>query len=230
MSDSKAVPQVHSAQRTSGLRSIFSLAPVYRFAQNTIGATKARIIIASELIRIQPDDRVLDIGCGTGDILTTFPKSVDYVGFDPSPAYIADARLHYGDRGQFFVAGTNSELPHSTADRTLATAIGVFHHLDDAGVIAALSQAHAALLPTGRFVSVDPTLVEGQHPIGRFLAKKDRGQFVRTPTQIEVLVRQVFPNVTVSVRHDMLRVPYSHVVVQCSSLALADDLPTTNLR
>ena len=92
--------------------------------------------------------------------------------------------------------------------------IGVLHHLDDDEVLAALQTAKTVLASDGRFVSVDPTFADGQHPIGRFLASRDRGQHVRTPNETEALVTQVFNDVSVRTRHDLLRVPYSHVLVE----------------
>lgn len=207
----------HSSQRTTGLRSILSIAPLYRLAQRAIGADRSRRELVRNILEVRADDRILDIGCGTADILDLLPLTVDYIGFDPSERYIADARQRFGDRGTFTTAGTERFAGAAEADRSLVMAIGVFHHLNDEGVHSALELASLAMEPGGRLVTIDPTFADGQHPIGRFLAKRDRGEHVRSPEQTLELARRVFPDASVGVRHDLLRVPYSHVVLHTNS-------------
>ncbi len=55
----------------------------------------------TENIRAVAGDRILDIGCGPGDILDS-PPPVDYYGFDLNDAYIRFARRKYSGRGKFY--------------------------------------------------------------------------------------------------------------------------------
>lgn len=197
----------------TGLRRIFSVPAVYRLAQRAIGAEKLRRRLVDEVLGIRVGMRILDLGCGPADILTHFPD-VDYVGFDHSENYIESARARFGDRGQFFNLSAADVNATDFAPRDLAISIGVLHHLNTEEAIAAIETARAVLGDNGRFVSVDPTFATGQHPIGRLLAKRDRGQFIRTPDETRALVSRVFDDVTIEVRHDMLHVPYSHVLVE----------------
>jgi SAM-dependent methyltransferase len=197
----------------TGIRAIFSLPSAYRLAQNIIGAESFRQTLVGEILRVEPEARVLDIGCGTADILDHLP-SIDYVGFDHSEGYIDSARARFGGRGRFVAGTAGAEALADVGARDLAIAIGVLHHLDDVQAAEALELAHRALRPGGRFVSVDPTFAAGQHRIGRWLAGRDRGQHVRTPAQTADLVSVVFPDTAVDVRHDLLRIPYSHVICQ----------------
>jgi SAM-dependent methyltransferase len=206
-----------TAQVTTGIRSVLSLASVYRFAQRAIGAEAFRETLASEVLNVSEGDRVLDIGCGTADILAHLPE-VDYLGFDSSDRYVEAARERFGDHGQF-VTAVPTDVDDAFGDRTLVMAIGVLHHLDDETANEALELAAKALQPGGTFVSVDPTLTDDQHAVARFLIKRDRGQFVRTPEQMRHLVRDHFDDVRMEVRHDMLRTPYTHLIVRAGRSA-----------
>lgn len=196
----------------TGVRSILSIPRAYRLAQRAVGADRFRRRLVTDVLRVGSEERILDLGCGTGDILDALP-TVDYIGFDHSADYIEEARAAYGDRGEFIVA-TSDGVEDLARDRSLAMMIGVLHHLDDDEALAALRLAAAKLTDAGRFVSIDPTFVPGQSTIARILAKNDRGKHVRTPDEIAALAEAVFESVQTEVRHDMLRVPYSHVIVR----------------
>ena len=51
-----------SAENTSGLRSVLSLAPVYRLAQRLIGADHFRAVLVDEILQATPADRVSGSG------------------------------------------------------------------------------------------------------------------------------------------------------------------------
>jgi hypothetical protein len=91
------------------------------------------------------------------------------------------------------------------------------HHLADDEALALLRLARAALKPGGRFVTFDGCLVDGQSAFARFLLRRDRGRFVRHRDDYLRLASRVFPNVTASVRHDLLRLPYTHIILECSA-------------
>jgi ubiquinone/menaquinone biosynthesis C-methylase UbiE len=149
------------------------LAPVYRTAQRLIGADSFRHTLVSDILDLDTDDRVIDIGCGTADILEHLPE-LDYVGFDPSQRYVDDARARFGYRGTFLTAAAE-HFEAADADRTMAMAIGVLHHMNDESVTELFELARSVLEPGGRLVTIDPALVDGQHRIARLLVSRDRG-------------------------------------------------------
>ncbi len=196
-------------------RTVLADAGAYERFQHLVGAPTARHAFVREYVDVEPGMRLLDIGCGPGALLEAIPRGVTYVGVDVSETYLDAARARYGDRATFVRAqvapGWRLE-GHAPFERAIA--VGMLHHLDDASARTLIEQAYDALGDGGVFVSIDPALVEGQSPVARALIRRDRGEHVRRPRDYAALVRSVFGEVDVQVRHDLLRIPYSHCVVR----------------
>ena len=198
------------------LRSILKKPLIYRLLKSTIASERSRRDFVRNYICPKDGDRVLDIGCGPADILDFLP-AVDYIGFDANPKYIQEAMERYKDRGTFFCEVVSQvSLPIDYyAYFDIVLAIGVLHHLNDAEALDLLRLAHIALKPGGRLITLDGVFTERQSPCARWIISMDRGQHVRNQSGYTNLVRQVFENLTVSIRHDMIHVPYTHIIIEC---------------
>lgn len=198
---------------TTGVRSVFSLASVYSLAQRGIGAERFRRVVAAEYIQARPGMRIVDVGSGTSDIVEHLPD-VDYVGLEPSEQYATAARKRFGDRVTIITEGIDAfdSTPwEGTCDVVMA--IGVLHHLSDDQVLGVFTAARRLLRPEGRFLAVDPCLHDGQNKVARALIVRDRGQNVRTEDATVQLAAQVFDAPATLLRTDLLRFPYSHVIL-----------------
>ena len=204
------------AQTTTGVRSILSTAVVYDLFQGLVGADSLRKTIASDYLLDGPHRRVLDIGCGTAEILRFLPDDVEYVGFDASPDYIESARNRFGTRGTFFAKLVTDADLGTLGQFDLVIAMSVLHHLSDAEADHVFALGAHALTTEGRMFSNDPTFVDGQSPIARGVIQRDRGRNVRSPEGYRALAEERFTKVTVDVRHDLLHIPYSHALMTCS--------------
>lgn len=204
-------------QVTSGLRSILSNPLIYDATQRLFGAEQSRRTLAIDYLRVESGWCVLDIGCGTGEILDHLPRDIRYFGFDLSAEYVDRARQRHGREGVRFEQGDVSSFLATghvpPADLVMAT--GVLHHLDDQPAEDLVAVASAALRPKGRFVTIDPTFASEQSRASRWLVSRDRGQSVREPEGYAQLAQRSFSRVTAHVRHDLLRIPYSHAILEC---------------
>ncbi|GAA2873426.1 hypothetical protein Acy02nite_31150 [Actinoplanes cyaneus] len=114
----------------------------------------------------RPGHRVLEIGCGTGTVLTALARAcpgVEAIGIDPDAGSVRRARrkavrnnleINY----QLAYAGS-LPLPDASVDRVLSSLM--LHHLDRAEHGRALREARRVLRPGGELHIVD---VAGAHP------------------------------------------------------------------
>ena len=195
-------------------RRILSLPVVYSLFSTLLGGHRVRTECVAKYIRPKSSDRVLDCGCGPADLLEYLPD-VDYVGIDIDAEYVTAARSRYGDRATFRLGPLGEDTMTEEAHYDLVIAWGVLHHLDDDRVTEFTRLARQSLKPTGRLVTLDPCYTDDQFRIARYFADRDRGQHVRSLEVWTHLVTPTFPFATFHVRHDLLRIPYTHLIMEC---------------
>jgi SAM-dependent methyltransferase len=208
-------------ETTTGIRAILSHPRVYELWSRLVGSEHSRTTLVHEHIRPWSSARVLDLGCGPGELLG-YLGDVRYAGVDINPDYIDHARARFGDRAEFHV-GDATAIDLTTREFDLALSFGVLHHLDDVGAAQLLRLAANALGPRGRMVTLDSTLVPGQSRAARLVIKRDRGHHVRTPDAYATLAGASFSDVRPVVREDLLRIPYTHCILECKNPR--EDLP-----
>jgi SAM-dependent methyltransferase len=173
-------------------------------------------VFVDRYLRPEEGDKILDIGCGPADILSYLPR-VEYVGLDMNSAYIDHARKRFGNKGRFLAQrisrGVINAISPSGFDTVLAK--GVLHHLNDAEAIQLFELARFALKPAGRLITFDGCYVKGQSCLARLILSKDRGKFVRTQKEYLDLASTLFKKVHASIHHDLIRIPYTHIIMEC---------------
>ena len=197
-------------------RSILARAPVYSLFRRLVGRDSARLAYVRDYLRVRSGERVLDIGCGTGDILRYLPP-VSYVGYDLSPTYIQRARERFGYRGEFHCRAVDDDLAGSEPSFDLAIAHGVLHHLNDNEAASLFRVAKRVLKPGGRLVTFDGCFTNQQSLAARCFLSLDRGRHVRDRAAYEALARTAFEQVESSLREDLIRIPYTHLVMECTA-------------
>jgi len=194
-------------------RSILAVPGAYQLWWTLVGGPAWAKVLVDEYIHPTAGARILEIGCGPGTILRYLPKS-EYLGFDLSAKYIAMAKKRF-PHAQFVcerVSQFSLEKHHSF---DLVLALGIVHHLEDGEAKQLFEIAYQALKPGGKLVTVDGVWTREQSSTARWLLARDRGEFVRNEQQYLGIASKVFGTVKPSVRHDLLRIPYTHMIMEC---------------
>lgn len=164
--------------------------------------------------------RILDIGCGPGNLLAEDGIKIDhnkFVGLDPSQDYVDHAtELFPAAR---FLSGTVKSVDLSEETFDLIIISGVLHHVDDQEAMEVMTFAHAHKSKNGLIISLDPVFFPGQNPFARWMALADRGQNVRTVESLEGLWRaaSASSDIQISIKSGYLRVPHDYVLCKVSS-------------
>ena len=136
-----------------------------------------------------PQRRFLDFGCGTGQFAHCFPAD-RYYGFDIAPHYVSHARRSIPHR-LCVMNGTAVGFASNTFDAALI--MGVFHHLDDATVIACVKELHRMLRTNGIILMLED--IPTQNPLnlpGRAMHWLDRGDNIRDVAHYQRLMEPYF--------------------------------------
>lgn len=198
-------------QNTNGIYGVLSRPWLYRLFQQAVGANGMRKRLIQDYVQGASIDSLLELGCGTADLLALLPREIKYTGIDASSAYIHFATNRFGTKGEF-LTGTFGEGVELSDSRKfdLVLAVGVLHHLDDYAASELMNLSKNVLTPGGRFISVDPAWPTQNRRSVNWILARDRGKAIRTSEGYEELVRTTFDYVQVKSLPDLLRIPYSH--------------------
>jgi SAM-dependent methyltransferase len=197
------------------LTRILDLAGSYRLlGKIACVVTNARVAYARQYLDVKPGERVLDLGCGPGDILSALPDC-EYIGIDLEERYIDAAKKRFGGRGTFRCEPLEHFVLEAPESFDLVMANGVLHHLDDPKADAMLRLAARAMKRDGRMVTLDGCYIQGQSRIAKALLRRDRGKFIREASAYLKLANRHFKDVRSDVRHDLLSFPYTLLIMTC---------------
>jgi cyclopropane fatty-acyl-phospholipid synthase-like methyltransferase len=196
------------------LRSVLSMPRAYDLWWKMVGGPSWARALVNEYIRPTQGARILEIGCGPGTFVPYLPENSEYLGFDLSPKYIEQARKRF-PHAQFVCERVSEFSLASQNSFDVVLAIGIVHHLEDPEAKTLFQIGHDALKPGGKLVTADGVWTKDQSSTARWLLARDRGEHVRSEKEYVGIASQVFPEVKASVRHDLLRIPYSHMILEC---------------
>jgi SAM-dependent methyltransferase len=195
------------------IRSVLAIPIAYQLWWNIVGGPAWANVLLNQYVQPAVGARILEIGCGPGTIVRYLPPS-DYLGFDLSPEYIELAKKRF-PKARFVCERVSQFLLANEEKFDVVLALGILHHLDDAEAQQLFQIAYDALKPGGKLVTFDGVYADGQSSAARWLLARDRGEYIRSEREYVGIASQVFSNIRPSVRHDLLRIPYTHLILEC---------------
>jgi demethylmenaquinone methyltransferase/2-methoxy-6-polyprenyl-1,4-benzoquinol methylase/phosphoethanolamine N-methyltransferase len=127
----------------------------------TLGHVGMLRSITIEQAQLQPGEKVLDVGCGTGGVTIPAKQRVGYngqvAGIHPAPEMIAVARKKAARTGLEidFRLGVIESLPFPDASFDVVTSSLMMHHLPHEVQVKGLAEIHRVLKPGGRIFIAD---------------------------------------------------------------------------
>jgi ubiquinone/menaquinone biosynthesis C-methylase UbiE len=207
-----------SGQDDSGLKSLLTISRFYELFQKSLGGDNSRKWLAENIWKPRSGETIVDIGCGSGLILEHLPADIKYLGIDISAQYIRSARKRFSARGTFFL-GTARDLVNQdgshfgSADLVLCN--GLLHHLSDGEALEILELSKRIMKSNGRLVCLEATFLARQTRLSRWIVSTDRGRHVRTEQEWKNLIGQAFESFSTTILTGLLRIPYTHIVIEC---------------
>ena len=200
-------------QNESAIYKIFSHPFLYETFQKLISKNGSRQKFVEDYLKPFPGMKIIDFGCGPGSIIEYLPDQIEYVGIDKEKNHIDLAVKKYSNRGTFMCTDIDDYSTGKVNYFDMALASGLLHHIDDQSSIKLLETAKIVLKPGGNLVTIDNVYVNNQSFVARYIISKDRGQNIRTLDQYLSIGYSVFSKVEHQIIHDMLKVPYTHIVM-----------------
>jgi ubiquinone/menaquinone biosynthesis C-methylase UbiE len=135
------------------------LLPLYDPLIRLVGIPAARRALIDQL-DLRPGDRILDVGCGTGDLalaLGRLRRDTVLSALDPDPRALARAARKLARHGVSVQLdqGVAEQLPYPDASFDHALSTFMFHHLEPDGRVAMLHEVRRVLRPGGSLGLVD---------------------------------------------------------------------------
>ena len=157
----------------------------YDMFQTCVGSYRFRKRFLSKL-DLAPDSQIIELGCGTGITLETL-KSNQYTGIDISPKYLekaqnrnSSAKLLLGD------VSTSETFQNISANQNdLVLALALWHHIDDGQMIKTLQNISNVSQVGTKIHSLDPFVDEQTSLSASWIARNDRGKFLRSVQQLK---------------------------------------------
>lgn len=193
------------------LKSILQYPTIFSLFQKLIGTHRIKLLITQNT-KLKPGFKVLDVGCGFGNLLEYLPHDINYVGIDINQNYINYAKKKYNLRGRFICADvTKLRLKEEKFDVILVSSL--FHHLSDNEVKKLLKSLLPFIKKEAIVVSADSVYLKNQSYLSRFITSQDRGKYVRYEEGYLDLTKKYFSRINYKIVSNLLNAPINLIFI-----------------
>jgi ubiquinone/menaquinone biosynthesis C-methylase UbiE len=203
------------SQKTTGIYKILSFFLFYRLTQRIMSGVTFRNSFVKNFIK-NKDNYILDIGCGTADILESIPNN-HYYGFDISKNYINYAKNKFlNNNYHFFTEKFNQKAIKKLPKFDFVILFGILHHLSNIEINDLFFNVKKVLKKSGVILIVDPVLIKKQNFISKLLIKLDRGKNIKNFNEYNETLKKHFKKITYKITHQKF-IPYTWYSASCKN-------------
>lgn len=191
------------------LKSLLQYQPIFSLFQKLIATDRIKLLLVQNA-KLKPGFKVLDVGCGFGNLLEFLPKNISYVGIDISQNYINYVKKRYNSKGRFICADvTKLGLNREKFDVIFINSL--FHHLPNNDVEKLLKSLLDLIKKETVVVSADNVYLKNQSFLSRFITSSDRGKHIRDKEGYLDLTKKYFPKVNYKIVSNLINIPIHQI-------------------
>jgi trans-aconitate methyltransferase len=186
----------------------------YSCLQISVGAEGFRNRFLESLLQNEPRKaQILDLGCGPGVNRKVIHPDFSYVGVDLSEKYIAKAMSKYKNNLNTnficadLVANDNWLEAIDIKHKNISLAFALWHHLSDDQLSAVLNKLRSKLSSESTLVSIDPIITEDSTKFAIWLARNDRGPYLRSQKDFEKIYSENGFITEIKIHRNQMRIP-----------------------
>ncbi|HIF02089.1 MAG TPA: class I SAM-dependent methyltransferase [Nitrospinaceae bacterium] len=194
---------------------VLSNPTIYELGQYLVGAKKLQKKFLDEYVQPWAGCSILDIGCGTGEILKLLPP-VSYLGIDFNEANIRSAKRKFGNTAKFICDHIDNAFKYDLKNFDIILAVGALHHLDEDSAQSLFKIAKTAMKPKGRLYTLDNCYKEGMSRLSKFTTGIDQGNHIRHGDEYLRLGKTIFT--TAKIHYvNLFKFPHSQCIIEFSN-------------
>ena len=138
---------------------------------------------------IVPNTKILDLGCGIGNLSGLFNDKCQYTGIDFNPKYIEYANKKFASENRNFIFA--DAVAYSFSEKKKYDLVCMFdflHHLDDEKCLQILESS--GRLSNKNIVILDPIDSPENTLIQKLINRYDRGKHIRSGVRLKELIQE----------------------------------------
>lgn len=196
------------------MKRILAYPRIYNLYQSLIGANAYLKHFSETFIETEKYVRMLDMGCGTANIVPFLSSKIDYLGIDFSQKYINYASRKYSKHT--FLCGNICEQNQINGAFDIIISKGVMAGLNDIellkmfDVITSLSNKNTRIILSDMNHRNDSSVFE------KFIQRHERNKELRSKDDYIRLISQKFKIDKITELNNVYRIPYSRIVFECT--------------
>jgi cyclopropane fatty-acyl-phospholipid synthase-like methyltransferase len=185
-----------------------------------VGSNKYKNSFLEESLGSFTGNSVLDLGCGTGVAAKFVSDPVQYYGIDISEEYLKSV-LQKKSNAIVHIGSISDREPYEAIQlgyQDVTLALGLFHHINDQEMMSCLDQLRNVMSPGSVLKSFDPVIDSSTSKVAAWVARNDRGQYLRTPDELCGIFEKFSLRAEYRVMRNVIRIPVDVVVCEVTAV------------